>query len=375
LRNIYLTKFRAQASNSAYNDATERSKLRKIKSANDIYDQVALTPAEAKIRDVIRYSFEDLLARSPLPANIHGVIPFGSYVKYLATKTSDLDLTIITDGCAGVDFSYHNFLPSWNQEPGGRRHAVELLESIEMHLRSSRMAGYVTDIDPMMEATFPVLTFSIADVPIQLTVNNITGLNESEITAKYFRHQVLRRFATIVLTWARFHKLSIHRNQPKNFIIMQLLVCFLIEHNFMPPVSHFVDELSPDAIVRIDAKKFHGTSEVDYRKINKDLKNRYGSDEQPIKMAGHFLRWLAKEGNFATHKVDILEVTADHRTFQPKGVKDDPNKIYIKSMVNAQNIAGYLNYGDGFSNMAAFLDCAHHFQYSRSPDSLFQQYR
>ena len=75
------------------------------------------------------------------------MFPFGSDVKGTATKTSDFDLTVLTDSIGNVDYSYHNLLKSWtgadkdrNVEENlsyvsGHEHALFVLNQIKKKIQ------------------------------------------------------------------------------------------------------------------------------------------------------------------------------------------------------------------------------------------------
>lgn len=102
---------------------------------NDVIKEIQLSRFDYKIRNLIRYSLSEYLTHLPLPGKVVKVLTFGSVVKNIAVKGSDLDLTIVTNDIRNLDFSYFNFLTSWSQSPYGRTQAAAVISAVEHHMR------------------------------------------------------------------------------------------------------------------------------------------------------------------------------------------------------------------------------------------------
>ena len=224
-------------------------------------------------------------------------------------------------------------------------------------MTSLRREHQITSLVSITEAMFPVLTFKIADVPVQLTVNGIPGLNETELTAFYFKEREIRECLMFFMAWAKFQEITGADDQPKNFIITQLFISFLIEKSYKPPIQDVIKT----------AENYNG----EVIKLNQDSMEKVNYRNSPkssilLKEFFHFLlNW-----NPANQKLDIFEQRANESAFYDKGVHDAKDHIFIKSMVNSQNIASYLNYGHGFKNTINFLQRVYDFRYFRTVSDL-----
>lgn len=324
---------------------------------NDVVKEIQLSRFDNKIRNLIRYSLSEYLTHLPLPGKVVKVLTFGSVVKNIAVKGSDLDLTIVTTDIRNIDFSYFNFLTSWSQSPYGRTQAAAVVSAVEHHMRNLRREQQITNLASITEAMFPVLTFKIADVPIQLTVNGIPGLNETELTAFYFNESEIRECIMFFMSWAKFQEITGADDQPKNFIITQLFISFLIEKGYKPPIQDVIKS----------AENYNG----EVIKLKQDLITNVKYRESPKGsiLLKEFFQFLLS-WNPANQKLDIFEQRANEPAFYEKGLHDAKDHIFIKSMVNSQNIASYLNYGNGFKNTIHFLQRVYDFRYFRTVSDL-----
>ena len=69
----------------------------------------------------------------------------------------------------------------------------------------------------------------------------------------------------------------------------------------------------------------------------------------------------------------MLQLKNGEAAFILKGVEDSRKEVMIKSMVNSQNTAAYLNYGSGLENMETFVKVAAEFKNSKTVRSFFSE--
>ena len=266
--------------------------IQHVSKLGQVLEATELTKEDRLAREILQYSLMRYFTSLSMPYDIEitHLFPFGSYVKGTEMKTSDFDLTILTNEIGNTDYSYHNLMKSWTGadksqikedsdndfvELSGHEHALFVLSQLFEHIQSKK-SNAISDLE-LVPAIFPVLKFSIIGVNVELTVNNVAGLNESEITYHYFSHHRINRFVRLVSTWAKFHKLtgggeqSSNSIKPKNFTLQQLIISFLIEQGLLPPVSHFLTEFDSNSVINFNKEKFRKEKAVNYEHIDSTL--------------------------------------------------------------------------------------------------------